>query len=99
MNVLAGRLSKRERDVIMGLAEGMPTAEIAAILRISPKTVNGYRVRVMKKLEARNGLHAVALWVRGEDRTVETSVILAADDLVKAVFDIALSKIHRMPKL
>ena len=98
MNALAPRLSKREREVMLGLAEGMTPAEISDVMRISPKTFSEFRRRATVKLDARNGCHALVLWVRGEDRTVERRVELAAVDLVRAVHDIALNRIHRMPK-
>jgi DNA-binding NarL/FixJ family response regulator len=43
-------LSQRERDVLRLLAQGHRTREIAAILGISPKTVETYRGRLMNKL-------------------------------------------------
>jgi DNA-binding NarL/FixJ family response regulator len=43
-------LSDRELDVLRLLAEGMRTKEIAATLRISAKTVETYRGRIMLKL-------------------------------------------------
>jgi DNA-binding CsgD family transcriptional regulator len=47
------RLSPREREVLQLVAEGKSSAEIAAILFLSPKTVETYRSRLMKKL----GIH------------------------------------------
>jgi DNA-binding transcriptional LysR family regulator/DNA-binding CsgD family transcriptional regulator len=44
-------LSKREQEVVQGIAEGYTEREIAKRLRISPKTVDTYRARVMKKLQ------------------------------------------------
>ena len=43
-------LSERERDVLRLLAAGMRTKEIAETLRISVKTVETYRSRIMLKL-------------------------------------------------
>ena len=43
-------LSPREQDVLRLLATGKRTKEVAAILGISPKTVETYRVRLMTKL-------------------------------------------------
>ncbi len=43
-------LSARERDVLQLVAEGRTSAEIAAAISLSPKTVETYRVRLMKKL-------------------------------------------------
>ncbi|MDD5457817.1 MAG: response regulator transcription factor [Phycisphaerae bacterium] len=43
-------LSEREREVLQLLAEGKTTKQVARFLHISPKTVEGHRSRVMKKL-------------------------------------------------
>ncbi|RJR36940.1 MAG: DNA-binding response regulator [Deltaproteobacteria bacterium] len=44
------RLSPREREVLQLVAEGKSSANIARILPLSPKTVDTYRSRLMKKL-------------------------------------------------
>ena len=44
------RLSPRERQVLQLVAEGKSSAEIARIVNLSPKTVETYRSRLMKKL-------------------------------------------------
>ena len=44
------RLSPREREVLQLVAEGKSTAQISHILPLSPKTIETYRSRVMKKL-------------------------------------------------
>jgi DNA-binding NarL/FixJ family response regulator len=54
------RLSARERQVLQMLAEGHASADIAAVLSLSPKTVETYRARMMEKL----GLHDFASLVR-----------------------------------
>jgi DNA-binding NarL/FixJ family response regulator len=43
-------LSARERQVLQLATEGRSSAEIATIVHLSPKTVDTYRSRVMKKL-------------------------------------------------
>ena len=43
-------LSKRERQVLQLVAEGRSSAQIAATLHLSPKSVDTYRSRVMQKL-------------------------------------------------
>lgn len=45
------RLSNREREILQLVVEGKSSAEIAAILYLSPKTVETYRSRLMQKLE------------------------------------------------
>ncbi len=51
---LLKRLSSRERQVLQMLAEGHTTADIAATLSLSKKSVETYRARMMEKLEIRD---------------------------------------------
>lgn len=44
------RLSAREREVLQLVVEGRSSAEIAALVHLSPKSVDSYRSRLMKKL-------------------------------------------------
>ena len=46
-------LTARERDVLVGVAEGSTNKEIAAHLGISPRTVESHRESLMKKLGIR----------------------------------------------
>ena len=43
-------LSRREREILQLVVEGHSSAEIAAMLALSPKTVETYRSRLMQKL-------------------------------------------------
>lgn len=43
-------LSRREREILQLVVEGKSSAEIAAVLSLSPKTVETYRSRSMQKL-------------------------------------------------
>ena len=43
-------LSERERSVMRLVCEGKTSAEIAALLNVSPKTIDTYRSRLMQKL-------------------------------------------------
>lgn len=47
---ILGRLSAREREVLALTAEGHSSTEVAKFLRLSPKTVDTYRARLMEKL-------------------------------------------------
>ena len=58
------RLTERERDVLERLAEGRPTEEIAALLHVSPHTVRSRVKTILRKLDARNREHAVAIALR-----------------------------------
>jgi two-component system response regulator FixJ len=48
------RLTPRERQVLLGLAEGKANKIIAAELGISPRTVETYRADIMQKLGTRS---------------------------------------------
>ena len=47
-------LTPREQDVFMPLVKGCTTREIAALLGVSTKTIDLYRSRVMKRMQARH---------------------------------------------
>jgi two-component system response regulator FixJ len=49
-----GTLSPREREVLDGLVAGLPNKTIAYDLKISPRTVEIHRARVMDKMQARS---------------------------------------------
>lgn len=57
-------LSKREKELLRLVAEGQRNKEIAALLAISPKSVEAYRSRLMKKLGCRGSAELVRLAVR-----------------------------------
>ena len=48
---LAGTLSPREREILQLVAEGKNAKEIAALLQLSSKTVEGHRRQIMEKLD------------------------------------------------
>lgn len=52
----AARLSARERDVLILIAEGLSNKEIAVRLKVGTRTVETHRERIMRKLN----LHSVA---------------------------------------
>ena len=47
-------LTTRERQLVMYLGEGRTSKEIARIIDISPRTVEAYRARLLKKYSAAN---------------------------------------------
>jgi two-component system response regulator FixJ len=61
-------LTPRERDVLDGLAQGLPNKTIAYDLGISPRTVEIHRANLMSKLEARSlsGALRIAFAAKGE---------------------------------
>lgn len=48
------RLSERERQVMAFTIAGKPNREIAALLEISPRTVEVFKARMMEKMQARS---------------------------------------------
>lgn len=58
------RLTKREHEVAMGVAAGLPNKVIAAQLGISPRTVEVYRAKAMSKTGARSVAELVQLMMR-----------------------------------
>lgn len=47
-------LTTRERQIVMHLGEGRTSKDIARLLTISPRTVEAYRARLLKKFSASN---------------------------------------------
>ena len=58
------QLTARERDVIKLIAEGYTTQQVADMLVVSPKTVEGHRTNLMAKLGLRNRVELVKYAVR-----------------------------------
>jgi two-component system response regulator FixJ len=52
--MILGALTPRERDVLQGLAQGLPNKTIAYDLGISPRTVEVHRANLMTKLDVRS---------------------------------------------
>lgn len=61
---LLDRLSKRELQVLMMIAQGQKTQEISETLNISPKTVSTYRVRLHEKLEVGTDVEMLHLAIK-----------------------------------
>ena len=64
-------LSRREREILQLVAEGHPSAEIATLISISPKSVDTYRCRLMQKLGLRGLCDMVKFAIRHGLTTVE----------------------------
>lgn len=60
------RLTEREREVLDQAVKGLHAKEIAAVLGISPRTVEVHRTRIMEKLEVRNIAELVRFAVAAE---------------------------------
>lgn len=61
-------LTKREEQILDGVAEGKTNKEIARVLNISEKTVKHYMTNIMHKLQVRNRVEA-ALIVKKKNST------------------------------
>ena len=57
-------LSEREREIFQLIAEGNANKEIAALLSISPSTVETHRARIMEKLDLHSAAEIVLYAVR-----------------------------------
>jgi FixJ family two-component response regulator len=57
----ARRLSPREREIAALLMEGKRSKEIAVLLGISVRTVEGYRARLLHKMQAESAAHLVTI--------------------------------------
>jgi DNA-binding NarL/FixJ family response regulator len=57
-------LSEREREVFQLIAEGKTNKEIAALLFLSPSTVDTHRSRIMEKLDVHSAAEIVLYAVR-----------------------------------
>lgn len=57
-------LSEREVEVLRYICEGHTTAEIGDIVGLSPRTVEGHRLRMMEKLGLKNTAGLVAFAIR-----------------------------------
>lgn len=53
-------LTAREREIARQLAEGRTTKQIAKALALSPRTVDGHRGRLMRKVGARSAAELIA---------------------------------------
>jgi PAS domain S-box len=53
-------LTLREREIVRQLAAGQSTKEIARALGVSPRTIDGHRARIMKKVCARSASEMIA---------------------------------------
>ena len=57
-------LSEREREIFQLIAEGKANKEMAALLSISPSTVETHRARIMEKLDLHSAAEIVLYAVR-----------------------------------
>jgi RNA polymerase sigma factor (sigma-70 family) len=65
---MLARLTPREREVLDAVALGLHAKEIAALLEISPRTVEVHKTRIMEKLGARNAAELVRFSLAGSGK-------------------------------
>jgi two-component system invasion response regulator UvrY len=58
------KLSAREMEVMLMLADGQKVAEIAGVMHLSPKTVATYKYRIFEKLDARSDVDMTRMALR-----------------------------------
>jgi two-component system invasion response regulator UvrY len=58
------KLSAREMEVMLMLADGQKIADIAGLMHLSPKTVATYKYRIFEKLEARSDVDMTRMALR-----------------------------------
>ncbi|MFC5759732.1 response regulator transcription factor [Rhizobium sp. GCM10022189] len=61
---MSGRLTQRETEIVKWTSEGKTSAEIAIILGLSEHTVNSHITAAVRKLDAVNRVHMVAIALR-----------------------------------
>lgn len=57
----AEQLTRREREVLKLVVEGLSSKEIAAKFSVSLKTIETHRVKIMKKMQARSIPHLIRM--------------------------------------
>jgi DNA-binding NarL/FixJ family response regulator len=57
-------LTDREREILILVAEGYTNPQIAEMLHVSPKTVDGHRTRLMSKLDLHDRTEVVKYALR-----------------------------------
>lgn len=53
------QLTRRERQVLTLIAQGRPRREIAELLKVSPRTIDAYRARLLQKLSLDSSVQLV----------------------------------------
>ena len=76
MEAVAIPLTRRETQIVGYIAEGNSNKQIARRLEISEQTIKNHVSSILRKLNANDRAHAVALalrngWIEGEELTEE----------------------------
>ena len=57
---VTANLTSREREIVRQLAAGLSTKQTARVLGVSPRTIDGHRARIMRKLGATSASEMMA---------------------------------------
>ena len=95
MNALAHKLTKRQVEVMQGVAEGLNNVEIAEVLHIDVRAVETLKRNVRKRLGAETARDAANMWIRAENKTVDADVRIAARALLRAVYEMADKQLRK----
>lgn len=69
---LLGNLTSREREVLQLIAEGLSTKQIAFHIGLSVKTIETHRLRLMRKLKAKNIASLIKIAIQEGLITIDT---------------------------
>ena len=72
------KLSKREREILAGMVEGLSNRLIGKHLSISPRTVELHRANLLSKIGARHSAEAIRLAIEASLPSFEPVVLDAA---------------------
>jgi len=70
------KLTKREKQVLKLISEGLTSEEIAKKLKISQRTVDAHRANAMQRTGAKNSAHLVAMSIKSGDLNIEGVFII-----------------------
>ena len=88
----ANKLTKREKQALQFICEGMSDAKIAEGLRLSPNTVRNHIAALYRKLDVHNRTEA-ALWGHAHGFSPDAALTKAKKALKKAVVLVSDRKI------
>jgi two-component system response regulator FixJ len=66
-------LTRREREVLAEIVDGATNKEAARRLRVSMRTIEAHRARVMEKIGARNTAHMMRIVLSGDHKVLTTT--------------------------
>jgi len=92
VNALTDKLTEHERQILVGLCNGLSFPDIADVMRLQAHAVRVAGWRMYPKIGAANSVQAAYLWGCAEERPADRRL---AADIAKAAAGIALGRIMR----